>query len=117
MEYRTPEPSVKEVLTLTGRQLSSKKRTKSQRAALAAMVLCGEVKLADLTVAQLCALFQVSRSYVKRALSLPAELLKVMANGDLTIAEMPAIPTDKRLADTVRAAGIERTWDEICRQL
>jgi hypothetical protein len=117
MLYRTPKPSVKKILTLSGRQLSSKKWTKSQRAAFAAMAVRGEVKLAGLTLAQLCGLFQVSHSYVKRALSLPAELRAGIVHGDLTIAGIPSAPTEKKLADTVRAAGVERTWDEICRQL
>ena len=93
MLYRTPEPSVKKVLTITGRQFSSNKWPKSQRAALAA-----------------CRLFQISRGYLQRALALPAALRWEMAQSDLTITEMPPEPTDKQLADTVRAAGIERTW-------
>lgn len=39
MQYSTAKPSVKEVTTLSGRQLSSKKWTKSQRAAFAAIFL------------------------------------------------------------------------------
>jgi hypothetical protein len=117
MRYRTPEPSVKEVLTLTGRQLSSNKWTKSQRAAFAAMVLSGELQLVDVTQAQLCRLFRVSRGYLQRALALPAALRSEMAQGDLPITEVPPEPTDKQLAEMVRAAGAERTWEEICRQL
>jgi hypothetical protein len=117
MLYRTPRASVKKVHGLTGRQLSSNKWTKSQRAALAAMVLHGELKLTDITQAHLCRLFQVSRSYLRRALALPAALRSQMAQGDLAITEVPPEPTDKQLADMVRAAGAERTWDEICRQL
>ena len=117
MEYRTPEPSVKEVLILSGRQLSSTKWTKSQRAAFAAMVSHGELQLTDVTQSQLCRLFQVSRSYLRRALALPAALRSQMAQGDLAITEVPPEPTDKQLADIVRAAGVDRTWEEICRQV
>jgi hypothetical protein len=117
MLYRTPQPSVKEAFTLTGRQLSSSKWTKSQRAAFAAMVLSGELELTDITQAQLCRLFQVSRGYLNRALALPAKPRTEMAQGGLAIAEVPPEPTEKKLAEMVRAAGVERTWEEICRQV
>ena len=117
MLYRTPDVSVKEVLTLSGRQLSSAKWTKSQRAAFAAMVLYGELELTDVTQSQLCRLFRVSHAYLKSALAVPAEQREDMAHGDLTIAEISSEPTEKKLAETVRAAGVERAWEEICRQL
>src|SRR5215831_7537925 len=117
MKYRTPEPSVKKVRILSARRLSSTKWTKSQRAALAAMVFHGELKLTDITQAQLCRLFQVSRGYLRRVLVLPPALRSEMAKGNLGVAEVPPEPTDKQLADMVRAAGAERTWEEICRQL
>jgi hypothetical protein len=117
MLYRTPQSSVKEVLTLTGRQLASNKLTKSQRAAFAAMVLSGELELTNITRAQICRLFQVSPGYLQRALALPAALRSKLGHGDLTITEMPPIPTEKKLADVIRAAGVERAWEEICRQV
>ncbi len=117
MLYRTPHACVKDVLSLSGRQLSSGKWTKSQRAALAAMVLHGELELMDVTQAQLCRLFRVSHAYLQRVLALPAEQREDLAHGNLTIAEIPSAPTERKLEETVRAAGVERTWEEICRQL
>jgi hypothetical protein len=81
------------------------------------LVLSGELELVDVTQTQLCRLFQVSRGYLQRALALAAELRKDVAHGEIAITEMPPEPTDKQLADMVRAAGAERTWEEICRQL
>jgi hypothetical protein len=71
MLYRTADLSVNKVLTLSGRELSPPKWTKSQRAAFAPMVLHGELELTDVTQAQLCRLSRVSHAYLKRTLALP----------------------------------------------
>jgi hypothetical protein len=105
--------------TISGRGLSSRHLTKSQKAALGAQIVLGERegKLGDLAQRQVAKLLGVSVPYIQKAAALDFELRQAVLEGDLSLADIPAIPTEKKLDDTVKAAGIERTWDAICKQL
>jgi hypothetical protein len=96
--------------SITGRTIARGRKSKSQKAALAAMILLGELKLDNLTKKQIAKLLGVSESYVGKALSLDAADREAMAEGRLTLAAVPTNPTDKEIEKTVRAAGVDRVW-------
>ena len=84
--------------------------TKSERAAFAAAVVLGERELDDLTRKQICAVFGVSLGYLTRALALSPATRKAVAAGEVTLQDIPTVPTDRVLHQVVADAGVARTW-------
>ena len=95
--------------TITGHTIARGRKSKSQKAAIAAMIIQGELKLDSPTKKQIAKLLGVSVPYVTRALNLDVAERWAMAEGWLTLA-VPTIPTDKKIEETVRAAGVHRVW-------
>jgi hypothetical protein len=103
------------VKNMTGHALARNGYTKSQRAALAAGVACGEIELTKPTLKQLAKLFNVSVSYIGAALALSPMQRAMMRGGCTEIADIP--PSKAALKRTIARAGVEPTWNAICEQL
>jgi hypothetical protein len=95
----------------SGRKLARADYSKSQRAAIAASVLCGE-KPTTKQVARACG---VSIAYVLKAKALTPVERAIMCGGFMEIADIP--PSRAELKRTVTRAGVDRTWDILCNQL
>jgi hypothetical protein len=103
------------VFKLSGRKLARGGYSKSPRAALAASVVYGEIEMIKPTLRQLAKAFNVSTTYIQKALALsPAERVK-MRYGYTKIANIP--PSAAELKRAIKRAGIEPTWEAICNQL
>jgi hypothetical protein len=106
--YNRTDYAVKQ---MTGYCLARNGRTASQRAAIAAGIVLGEIELAPLTKKQIALLAGVSVSYVDRAIELSPLHRKLMAKGDFFKIADFQVPTDTQLQRTVKAAGVDRVWD------
>jgi hypothetical protein len=100
---------------LTGHKLARNHYSKSQRAALAASVILGEVDLTKPTHKQVAKIFSVSIPYIQKASALsPLERAK-MRGGYLEMTELP--PAKAELERVVDRAGTEPVWQAICHHL
>jgi hypothetical protein len=97
---------------LTGYALARNGRTASQRAALAASIITGEINFTKPTKKQIAALLDVSVPYVNQALTLDRFQRDMVRQGYATLSTFQT-PTDTQLHRTVEAAGVERTWNVI----
>jgi hypothetical protein len=99
---------------LTGYALARNGRSASQRAALAASIITGEVEFIKPTKKQIAALIGVSVPYVDQALTLNPFQRGLVRKGYVTLAQTVEVePTDLQLHRIVEAAGVERTWGVI----
>ena len=98
---------------LTGYALARKGRSASQRAALAASIILGEVEMTKPTRKQIAKLLGVSIPYVKHAMKLRRAQRAAMQDGWLSLPHFKNPPTDLELERTVQAAGVDRTWSVI----
>jgi hypothetical protein len=96
--------------TITGHAIARGRKSKYQKAAIAAMILLGELKLDNPTKKQIAKLVGVSVRSVGKALNLGVADREAIAVGWLTLAAVPTIPTDKKIEKMVRAAGVDRVW-------
>ena len=94
----------------TGYALARNGRSKSQRAALAAQIIAGEIELVDLTQGQIAKLVGVSRPYITAALELDPMRRRMMARGYLKVSEFQ-VPTDTALSRAIKAVGVEHAFD------
>src|SRR5262245_6317443 len=108
-------PSSTPAKELTGHTLARNGYSKSQRAAFAAGLACGEIKLTNPTLKQLGKLFDVSVAYIGLASALSPMQRAKMRSGFLEIADVP--PSKAAIKRTVARAGVEPTWDALCDQL
>jgi hypothetical protein len=99
------------VKTMSGYAVARNHRSASQRAAIAASIIAGEVEFTKPTKKQIAELLHVSVSYVDRALELDPVCRESMREGYLELSDFPNIPTDTQLQRTVKAAGVDRTWN------
>jgi hypothetical protein len=97
------------VKTLTGRTIARNGRSASQRAAIAARIIAGEVEFTNPTKRQIAELLHVSIKYVDRALDLDPISRHMMADGLLQLTRIQ--PSDNQLLRTVMAAGVDRVWN------
>lgn len=97
--------------TLTGYAIARNGRSASQRAAIAAQIILGEVVFTKPTKKQIAELLHVSVSYVDRVLELDPVCRAAMGEGYLALSDFHNIPTDTQLERTVKAAGVDRVWD------
>jgi hypothetical protein len=88
----------------------ARKRSASQRAAIAAAIILGETTLDRPSRQQVARLLHVSLTYVNHALTLSTGQRMLMSLGHLELAQFPKPPTDTQLTRTVRAAGVNRVW-------
>jgi hypothetical protein len=100
-------------VAMTGYRLARNGRTASQRAALAASIITGEIDFIKPTKKQIAALLGVSTVYVNQALALNRFQRDFVLNGYATLAQFQKQPTDLQLHRIVEAAGVERTWGVI----
>jgi hypothetical protein len=98
---------------LTGCALARNGRSASQRAALAASIITGEVEFIKPTKKQIAALIGVSVPYTNQALALNPFQRGLVREGYMTLAQYQKEPTDLQLHRIVEAAGVERTWGVI----
>jgi hypothetical protein len=96
--------------TISGRAVARQGKTKSQKAAIAAMIILGELKLDNPTKKQLAKMFGVSMPLVNKAIALNVDQRKALRKGWYTLADIPTALTDKKIEDTVVAAGVDRVW-------
>lgn len=102
---------------LTGHTIARNGYSASQRAALAAMIILGEVEFVKPTHKQIAKLLGVSTVYIDRALKLDPTRREWVADGLLQLTQFQKAPTDTHLDRLVSAAGTERVWGAICKQL
>ena len=105
------------VNVVSGRALNRRGLSKGQKAALAAQIVLGEVGQPKLSRRQLVQLMHVSLPYIRQAERLPAILREGVRAGRYTLALASTVPTDKKLAETIKSAGIDRVWQALCKQL
>jgi hypothetical protein len=99
---------------LTGYALARNGRSASQRAALAASIITGEVKFIKPTKKQIAALIGVSVPYTNQALALDPVQRGLVREGYVTLAQTVKVePTDLQLHRIVEAAGVTRVWDAL----
>jgi hypothetical protein len=112
MLYRNISTNVN-IPTVSGHELEQDFFTKSQRAAIAAQLVMGELDLTDLQLSQIARLVGVSRPYVYKAVALSPADRDDMRCGELRMADVPTIPSKRKVEQTVMAAGVARVWDAI----
>ena len=100
------------VNVVSGRALNRRGLSKGQKAALAAQIVLGEVGQPKLSRRQLVQLMRL-----RQAERLPAILREGVRAGRYTLALASTVPTDKKLAETIKSAGIDRVWQALCKQL
>ena len=66
---------------VSGRRLAPSRMTPSRRAGIAAQLLTGELRLADITVDQACALTGANPTYVRKALQTDPRERDALARG------------------------------------
>ena len=119
----TPTP------TIPGRRLAHGKFTASQRAALAAALELGELRVDRFTQTQAARLSRADRAYARKARRAPPAVRRALIHGYSTVGDLdrhsaaklkstPSVSawsslTDAALETAVRDAGVARVWDAI----
>jgi hypothetical protein len=99
---------------LTGYALARNGRSASQRAALAASIILGEIEFIKPTKKQIAALLGASMPYTNQALALDPFERGLVRKGRVTLAQTVKVePTDLQLHRIVEAAGVDRTWEAL----
>jgi hypothetical protein len=96
-------------VAMTGYRLARNGRTASQRAALAASIITGEIDFIQPTKKQIATLLGVSVVYVNQALVLNRFQLALVREGYVTLAQFQK-PTDGHLHHVIEQAGVDRAW-------
>jgi hypothetical protein len=97
---------------LTGYALARNGRSASQRAALAASIILGEIEFIKPTKKQIAALLGVSVPYTNQALALNPVQRGLVREGYTTLAQYQK-PTDGHLHHVIEQAGVDRAWAAI----
>jgi hypothetical protein len=113
VQFASYTPSRPARNSVTGYCISRNGRTASQRAAIAARIIAGEVEFTKPTKKQIAELLHVSIVYVDRALELDPISRHMMADGLLQLTQFRKAPTDLQLNRTVQAAGVDRTLNAV----
>ena len=95
-------PEISRLQACTGRNLAHGRRSPSQRAAVAAQLVLGELQLTNPTITQSAGLLDVCVPYVRKALSVNAADLAALAAGEITITQLMQPPLSVLFV---------RTWD------
>jgi hypothetical protein len=110
--------------SITGRNVAHGRRTPSQRAAIAAEIVKGDIVLVEPTLKQAAELLDVSVPYIRTALSATSAERTALAQGDLLISQLlnPSCPdqliltwnaaTDSERVEFAQRIGVGRIWDE-----
>jgi hypothetical protein len=98
---------------LTGYALARNGRSASQRAALVASIILGEIEFIKPTKKQIVALLGASMPYTNQALALDPYQRGLVRKGYVTLAQCVKEPTDTQLHRIVEAAGVTRVWDAL----
>jgi hypothetical protein len=106
--YSTTNHPVKK---MTGYALARNGRTASQRAALAASIIAGEVEFTKPTKKQIAELLHVSVSYVDKVLKLDPVCRKAMTEGYLALSDFQNTPSDAQLSRAIKAVGVDHAFD------
>jgi hypothetical protein len=109
MLYPIQNLAATSTIPMSGRAIARKK-TKSERAAIAAMVLLGEIAPENPTKTQVARMVGVGIRSVDKALGLNAADRSAMSRGLLTLAAVPTVPSDQKIEAMVRGAGVDHVW-------
>jgi hypothetical protein len=115
--------------TIAGRRLAHGKFTASQRAALAAALELGELRVDRFTQTQAARLSRADRAYARKARRAPPAVRRALIHGYSTVGDLDRYSaakskstlsasawsslTDAALETAVRDAGVARVWDAI----
>jgi hypothetical protein len=97
---------------LTGYALARNGRTASQRAALAASIIAGEIDFVKPTKKQIAQLLGVSVVYVSRAEALNRFQRDLVCKGYASLSTFHTL-TQSQLERVVEEAGVARTWEAL----
>ena len=118
-----PTPTQNATTRLRGRRLAHLRRTASQRAAIGAWLVLGEVAVERPTIRQASALAKVSVPYLRRALRASEQERRALAGGRRKVGDLPpardrelerhwqaATPEERQAF--ARRVGVAALWDD-----